>query len=148
MVLASVYLSGKILFKEPTTLDSNSSSVSTSLPSTATIKPVECWLIFNLAYPFMLVLVATIEKVLLSFKKFSVFEKEIFLENIGWNLPTRAAFKGKDDLPGIVVEVSNERINEENSTIDLLAFLCYLLDYFSFPFRKIKKVRIFVLFYF
>merc|ERR1711894_716701 len=43
MVLASVYL-----------------SVSTSLPSTASIKPVECWLIFNLAYPFMLVIVATV----------------------------------------------------------------------------------------
>ena len=38
-------------------------SVSTSLPSTASIKPVECWLIFNLAFPFMLVIVATIEKV-------------------------------------------------------------------------------------
>ena len=70
---------------------------------------------------------------------FYIFVREIFLENIAWNLPACAAFKGKDDLPGIVVEVSNERINEENSTIDLLAFLCYLLDYFSFPFRKIKK---------
>ena len=37
MVLASIYL-----------------SISTSLPSTPNIKPVELWLIFNLAYPFFL----------------------------------------------------------------------------------------------
>ena len=40
MVLASIYL-----------------SVSTSLPSTPNIKPVEVWLIFNLAYPFMVILI-------------------------------------------------------------------------------------------
>ena len=40
MVLASIYL-----------------SVSTSLPSTASIKPVELWLLFNLAYPFLVILV-------------------------------------------------------------------------------------------
>ena len=40
MVLASVYL-----------------SVSTSLPATASIKPVEVWLLFNLAYPFMVIIV-------------------------------------------------------------------------------------------
>ena len=39
MVLASVYL-----------------SVSTSLPSTPTIKPVEVWLLFNLAYPFLVII--------------------------------------------------------------------------------------------
>ena len=40
MVLASVYL-----------------SVSASLPTTSVIKPVEVWLIFNLAYPFLTILV-------------------------------------------------------------------------------------------
>ena len=40
MVLASVYL-----------------SVSNSLPTTSDIKPVEVWLIFNLAYPFLTILV-------------------------------------------------------------------------------------------
>ena len=40
MVLASVYL-----------------SVSSSLPSTANIKPVEVWLLFNLAYPVLVILV-------------------------------------------------------------------------------------------
>ena len=40
MVLASVYL-----------------SVSSSLPETASIKPVEIWLLFNLAYPFMVIIV-------------------------------------------------------------------------------------------
>merc|ERR1712106_624485 len=32
-------------------------SVSTSLPTTATIKPVEVWLLFNLAYPFLVIMV-------------------------------------------------------------------------------------------
>ena len=40
MVLASIYL-----------------SISSSLPVTADIKPVEVWLIFNLAYPFLTILV-------------------------------------------------------------------------------------------
>ena len=40
MVLASIYL-----------------SVSSSLPSTPNIKPVEVWLLFNLAYPFLVILV-------------------------------------------------------------------------------------------
>ena len=40
MVLASVYL-----------------SVSSSLPTTSDIKPVEMWLIFNLAYPMLVILV-------------------------------------------------------------------------------------------
>ena len=40
MVLASIYL-----------------SVSTSLPSTPNIKPVETWLLTNLAYPFLVILV-------------------------------------------------------------------------------------------
>ena len=39
MVLASVYL-----------------SVSSSLPGTPTIKPVETWLLFNLAYPFLVII--------------------------------------------------------------------------------------------
>ena len=40
MVLASIYL-----------------SVSTSLPSTPTIKPVEIWLLFNLFYPFLVMII-------------------------------------------------------------------------------------------
>ena len=40
MVLASIYL-----------------SVSTSLPDTPSIKPVETWLLFNLAYPFLVILI-------------------------------------------------------------------------------------------
>ena len=40
VVLASIYL-----------------SVSTSLPSTPTIKPVEIWLLFNLVYPFLVILI-------------------------------------------------------------------------------------------
>ena len=40
MVLASIYL-----------------SVSSSLPSSPNIKPVEVWLLFNLAYPFLVILV-------------------------------------------------------------------------------------------
>ena len=39
MVLVSIYL-----------------SVSTSLPSTPNIKPVEVWLLFNLAYPFLVII--------------------------------------------------------------------------------------------
>ena len=46
MVLASVYL-----------------SVSTSLASTPNIKPVEIWLLFNLAYPFLVILVNVIIQV-------------------------------------------------------------------------------------
>ena len=49
MVLASIYL-----------------SVSASLPVTADIKPVEVWLIFNLAYPFSTILVNVILQVGLS----------------------------------------------------------------------------------
>ena len=40
MVLASIYL-----------------SVSSSLPITASIKPVEVWLLFNLVYPFMVIMI-------------------------------------------------------------------------------------------
>ena len=40
MVLASIYL-----------------SVSASLPTTSVTKPVEIWLIFNLGYPFLTILV-------------------------------------------------------------------------------------------
>ena len=46
MVLASVYL-----------------SVSASLPSTQTIKPVEIWLLFNLAYPFLVIMANIIKQV-------------------------------------------------------------------------------------
>ena len=49
MVLTSVYL-----------------SVSTSLPSTSNIKPVEVWLLFNLAYPFLVILVNVVIQVEIS----------------------------------------------------------------------------------
>ena len=41
-------------------------SVSSSLPTTATIKPVELWLLFNLAYPVLVILL----NVLLQVKQF------------------------------------------------------------------------------
>ena len=47
MVLTSVYL-----------------SVNTSLPSTSNIKPVEIWLIFNLSYPFLVILVNVVIQVI------------------------------------------------------------------------------------
>ena len=50
MVLASIYL-----------------SVSASLPVTADIKPVEVWLIFNLAYPFITILVNVLMQVVSSY---------------------------------------------------------------------------------
>ena len=50
MVLASVYL-----------------SVSASLPTTSDIKPVEVWLLFNLAYPFLVILVNVLLQVNISF---------------------------------------------------------------------------------
>ena len=57
MVLASIYL-----------------SVSTSLPSTPNIKPMETWLLVNLAYPFLVILVnivlqVSVYKVVLSAAK-------------------------------------------------------------------------------
>ena len=38
-------------------------SVSTSLPSTANIKPIEVWLLFNLAYPILVILANIVMKV-------------------------------------------------------------------------------------
>ena len=52
MVLASIYL-----------------SVSTSLPNTQSIKPVEEWLLFNLAYPFLVILVNVVLQVNQHFRK-------------------------------------------------------------------------------
>ena len=46
MVLASIYI-----------------SVSASLPPTSDVKPVETWLIFNLAYPFVTILVNVVLQV-------------------------------------------------------------------------------------
>ena len=54
MVLASVYL-----------------SVSNSLPTTSDIKPVEVWLLFNLAYPLLVIMVNVLIQVRLSVKYFS-----------------------------------------------------------------------------
>ena len=47
MVLTSVYL-----------------SVSSSLPSTASIKPVEVWLLGNLAYPFFIIITSILHQVI------------------------------------------------------------------------------------
>ena len=47
MVLASIYL-----------------SVSSSLPTTSSIKPVEIWLLFNLFYPFMVIIINILLKVI------------------------------------------------------------------------------------
>ena len=47
MVLASIYL-----------------SVSSSLPTTSDIKPIEVWLLFNLAYPFITILVNVVLQLL------------------------------------------------------------------------------------
>ena len=46
MVLASIYI-----------------SVSTSLPQTASIKPVDVWLLFNLGYPFLVIIVSITHQV-------------------------------------------------------------------------------------
>ena len=46
MVLASVYL-----------------SVSNSLPSTPVIKPIEVWLLYNLAYPFFVIIINVVLQV-------------------------------------------------------------------------------------
>ena len=51
MVLASIYL-----------------SVSSSLPTTSDIKPIEVWLLFNLAYPFITILVNVVLQVRIVFK--------------------------------------------------------------------------------
>ena len=53
MVLASIYL-----------------SVSNSLPSTPNIKPVEVWLLFNLAYPFFVIIVNVLLQVSYTFGVF------------------------------------------------------------------------------
>ena len=54
MVLASVYL-----------------AVSSSLPSTANIKPVEVWLLFNLAFPVLVIIVNVLLQVRLSVLNFN-----------------------------------------------------------------------------
>ena len=55
MVLASIYL-----------------SVSSSLPETANIKPVELWLLFNLIYNFCLIITLVIMQVFLIYIFISV----------------------------------------------------------------------------
>ena len=55
MVLASVYL-----------------SVSSSLPATSDIKPVEVWLLFNLAYPVLVIFVNVLLQVRLDLMSFDV----------------------------------------------------------------------------
>ena len=55
MVLASIYL-----------------SVSNSLPSSPNIKPVEIWLLFNLAYPFLVIIVNVLLQVLISIECYEV----------------------------------------------------------------------------
>ena len=65
MVLASIYL-----------------SVSASLPVTSDIKPVAVWLIFNLAYPFITILVNVLLQVELSFHFNNYFIKKSFYQDL------------------------------------------------------------------
>ena len=60
MVLASIYL-----------------SVSTSLPVTADIKPIEVWLIFSMAFPFIIILVNVVLQVNVKFE---------VINSISWDL--------------------------------------------------------------
>ena len=60
MVLASIYL-----------------SVSSSLPVTADIKPVEVWLLFNLAYPFVTILVNIVLQVEINVHRVMAFNNKI-----------------------------------------------------------------------
>ena len=63
MVLASIYL-----------------SVSSSLPSTSTIKPVEWWLLGNLAYPFLVIIVNISIKVMIRMKLYQLLEPSLIAE--------------------------------------------------------------------
>ena len=65
MVLASIYL-----------------SVSASLPVTSDIKPVAVWLIFNLSYPFITILVNVLLQVELSFHFNNYFIKKSFYQDL------------------------------------------------------------------
>ena len=46
-------------------------SVANSLPSTPSIKPVEWWLLFNLIYPFLIIVTSVLMQVL---KKFNFLD--------------------------------------------------------------------------
>ena len=64
-------------------------AVSASLPSTPNIKPVEIWLIVNLAYPFFIVIVATLQKVITLQQQLSCiiesFRKSWQRKNLAWS---------------------------------------------------------------
>ena len=64
-------------------------AVSASLPSTPNIKPVEIWLIVNLAYPFFIVIVATLQKVITLQQQLSciieAFRKSWQRKNLAWS---------------------------------------------------------------
>ena len=64
MVLTSIYL-----------------SVSASLPNTSDIKPIEVWLLFNLAFPFVNILI----NVILQVNQFSVDERSKVLNCVSLN---------------------------------------------------------------
>ena len=73
MVLTSIYL-----------------SVSASLPNTSVIKPIEEWLLFNLTYPFMVILVNIAMQVYIVqkmnlFKCFNFSLWKVYQQS-GWNL--------------------------------------------------------------
>ena len=74
LALASVYL-----------------AVATSLPSTSSTKPVEVFLIYNLAYPFLTILLAVAIQVLSSTDELSI----LFLSVRFWRLRLRNALKRK-----------------------------------------------------
>ena len=63
MVLSSVYL-----------------SVSNSLPSTPSIKPVEQWLLFNIVYPFLVIISTVIKQVFILVRKVERHQPKYFHE--------------------------------------------------------------------
>ena len=60
---------------------------------------------------------------------------KIILDNSAWRLDASKASKGKDVLPGIMDEVSDETVLEENSTIDLRIFSVFYWIHFLFIFK-------------
>ena len=90
MVLASIYL-----------------SVSSSLPSSPNIKPVEIWLLFNLAYPFLVIIVNVLLQVLISIE---CYEVNVYLFSILKN-------------PHIPPPVEEVRVGEGRERKEMLEFL-------------------------
>ena len=101
MVLASIYL-----------------SVSTSLPNTQSIKPVEEWLLFNLAYPFLVILVNVVLQVNKHFRK--------IIEQIGFVI----FFQNKLELEsGLKRDTKvSEDLRDRKAMILTLKTLAYIIN--------------------